>query len=191
MRLGWFCSTKNGLDFSHYGRHYAYSISAVWDVSPRLGYSCNTKDQRVFFHTLAFIASHEARRRMAVFAIQLAWSHIRPSSREACCRAAVSPQPTCFPTSTPAPKGRGVESRGTAPCASGGISAANLHVALRPCAPKARSPGSRGTAPCAHEIFRKLLGRAKVVSSGFFFSDEGKYGIIQCVGQVAGRKRPG
>ena len=94
MRLGWFCSTKNGLDFSHYGRHYAYSISAVWDVSPRLGYSCNTKDQRVFFHTLAFIASHEARRRMAVFAIQLAWSHIRPSSREACCRAAVSPQPT-------------------------------------------------------------------------------------------------
>ena len=94
MRLGWFCSTKNGLDFSHYGRHYAYSISAVWDVSPRLGYSCNTKDQRVFFHTLAFIASHEARRRMAVFAIQLAWSHIRPSIREACCRAAVSPQPT-------------------------------------------------------------------------------------------------
>ena len=82
---------ETGLFFSHYGWHYAYSISAVWDVSPRLGYSCNTKDQRVFFHTLAFIASHEARRRMAVFAIQLTWSHIRPSSREACCRAAVSP----------------------------------------------------------------------------------------------------
>ena len=108
MRLGWFCSTKNGLDFSHYGRHYAYSISAVWDVSPRLGYSCNTKDQRVFFHTLAFIASHEARRRMAVFAIQLAWSHIRPSSREACCRAAVSPQPICMSLYAPARQRRAV-----------------------------------------------------------------------------------
>ena len=120
MRLGWFCSTKNGLDFSHYGRHYAYSISAVWDVSPQLGYSCNTKDQRVFFHTLAFIASHEARRRMAVFAIQLAWSHIRPSSREACCRAAVSPQPSRISLECPAPYGRGVGCRGSPPAASRG-----------------------------------------------------------------------
>ena len=101
MRLGWFCSTKNGLDFSHYGRHYAYSISAVWDVSPRLGYSCNTKDQRVFFHTLAFIASHEARRRMAVFSIQRTRSHTRPASRGTRCATAVTPKPTCFPSSTP------------------------------------------------------------------------------------------
>ena len=35
MRLGWFCSTKNGLDFSHYGRHYAHSISAVWGMFRR------------------------------------------------------------------------------------------------------------------------------------------------------------
>ena len=118
MRLGWFCSTKNGLDFSHYGRHYAYSISAVWDVSPRLGYSCNTKDQRVFFHTLAFIASHEARRRMAVFAVQLAGICTRPASREALRRAAVKPRPTGISPYAPARIARSPGSRGTAPCAS-------------------------------------------------------------------------
>ena len=41
--------------------------------------------------------------------------HTRPASREARCRAAVTPQPSCFPTSTPAPYGRGVGCRGTAP----------------------------------------------------------------------------
>ena len=39
----------------------------------------------------------------------------RPASREARCRAAVKPRPTCFPSSTPAPYGRGVGCRGTAP----------------------------------------------------------------------------
>ena len=84
----------------------------------QLGYFRNTKGQRDFISTLAFIASHEARRRMAVFSIQLARSHTRPASREARCRAAVTPQPSCFPTSTPAPYGRGVGCRGTAPAAA-------------------------------------------------------------------------
>ena len=52
--------------FFHYGWHYAYSISIAWDASSRLGYSCNTKGQRDFISTLVFVASHEARRRMAV-----------------------------------------------------------------------------------------------------------------------------
>ncbi len=35
----------------------------------QLGYFCNTKGQRGFISTLAFFASHEARRRMAVYAM--------------------------------------------------------------------------------------------------------------------------
>ena len=55
-----------------------------------------------------FYASHEARRRMAVFAIQLAWSHTRPASREACRRAAVSPQSTSMSRCHPARPRRAV-----------------------------------------------------------------------------------
>ena len=65
----WVVSPHRNTDliFSHYGWHYAYSISAAWDASPRLGYFCNAKGQREIQITLAFLASHEARRRMAVF----------------------------------------------------------------------------------------------------------------------------
>ena len=65
------------------------------------------KGQREIKSTLAFSASHEARRRMAVWARQQTKKHIKPASREACRRAAVTPQPTCFPSSGPAPIGRG------------------------------------------------------------------------------------
>ena len=58
---------KTDLIFSHYGWHYAYSISAAWHVSVQIEYFCNAKGQRGFKSTLAFLASHEARRRMAVF----------------------------------------------------------------------------------------------------------------------------
>ena len=44
--------------------------------------------------------------------------HTRPASREARCRAAVTPQPTCFTSNSPAPYGRGVGCRGTAPAKS-------------------------------------------------------------------------
>ena len=76
---------------------------------------CKAKGQREIKSTPAFSASHEARRRMAVFAVQLAGICTRPASREACRQAAVTPQPSCFPSSSPAPKGRGVGCRGTAP----------------------------------------------------------------------------
>ena len=84
----------------------------------QLGYFCNAKCQRGFLSTLAFLASHEARRRMAVFSIQLAGSYTRPASREACCRAAVSPQPSRISLECPAPYGRGVGCRGSPPAAS-------------------------------------------------------------------------
>ena len=60
-----------------------------WDALMQLGYFRNTKGQRDFISTLAFIASHEARRRMAVYAVQAGGTHTRQASREACRRAAV------------------------------------------------------------------------------------------------------
>ena len=66
-----FAAQKNRLDFFHYGWHYAYSISAAWDASMQLEYFCNAKCQCGIHSTLAFLASHEARCRMAVFSIQL------------------------------------------------------------------------------------------------------------------------
>ena len=44
--------------------------NTAWDASMRLGYFCNAKCQRDFKSTLAFLVSHEACRRMAVFSIQ-------------------------------------------------------------------------------------------------------------------------
>ena len=49
---------------------------------------------------------------------QAAGSRTRPASREACRRAAVTPQSSRFPSSTPAPHGRGVGCRGTPPAVS-------------------------------------------------------------------------
>ena len=49
---------------------YTYSNFAGWDASMQLGYFCNAKGQRGFKSTPAFVASHEARRRMAVYARQ-------------------------------------------------------------------------------------------------------------------------
>ena len=63
---------------------------------------CMVKGQRVSESTLAFSASHEARRRMAVFAVQLAGICTRPASREARCRAAVKPRPSCMSPYAPA-----------------------------------------------------------------------------------------
>ena len=55
----------------------------------KLNACATTKGQCEIQSTLAFSASHEARRRMAVFAVQLAGICTRPASREACRRAAV------------------------------------------------------------------------------------------------------
>ena len=81
---------KTGLFFC--GWRYPYTYSTAWDTSKRLGYFCNAKCQCGIQSTLAFLASHEALRRMAVFPSQLARSHTRPASREARCRAAVKPR---------------------------------------------------------------------------------------------------
>ena len=67
---------------------------AGWDVSTWLVYFCSAKGQREFEFTLAFLASHEACRRVAVFAMQPAGSRTRPASREACRRAAVVSRPS-------------------------------------------------------------------------------------------------
>ena len=67
MWLGWFCGTEKQTCFFQCNWRLADSPSAAWDASPQLGYSCNTKNQRGFKSTLTFVASHEARRRMAVF----------------------------------------------------------------------------------------------------------------------------
>ena len=74
---------------------WAGSNGVAWDALARLGWLRSAKGRQSFKTILAFCAS-----------------------REACRRAAVTSQPSCFPTSTPAPEGRGVGSRDTAPCAS-------------------------------------------------------------------------
>ena len=115
----------------------------------RFGDFCNVKDQYDFISTLAFLASRRACRPTAVFPSQLTRSCTTPASREARRRAAVTPQPSrmspyapvrlrravrkglspraavtpqsiCFPSSTPAPYGRGVGCRGSPPAASRG-----------------------------------------------------------------------
>ena len=80
-----------------------------------LGYFCNTKCQRGFKSTLAFVASRRTCRPTAVFIIQATWSYTKPASREACRRAAVTSPPSSFPTTSPAPFGRGLGCRGTTP----------------------------------------------------------------------------
>ena len=92
---------------------------AGWDVSLWLGYFCNAKGQRDFKITLAFAASHEACRRMAVYAIQAAGSHTSPASREARCRAAVASRPSRMSLERPARHRRAVR-KGLSPPAEGG-----------------------------------------------------------------------
>ena len=65
-----------------------------------------------------FEASHEAHRRMAVWARQQTGSRARPASREALRRAAVKPRPSSMSPYAPARTARSPGSRGTAPCAS-------------------------------------------------------------------------
>ena len=94
IRCGWggFAAQKNRLVFS--------SATGAWQTQPALlGMLRRSLDIPVTQKTNVasnprgpFSASHEARRRMAVFLIQLARSHTIPASREACCRAAVKPR---------------------------------------------------------------------------------------------------
>ena len=70
-----------------------------WDGFMMVGRLCRDKSQQVFEKMWAFAASHEARRRMAVFPIQLTRSHTKPASRGTCRATAVKPsQPACLST---------------------------------------------------------------------------------------------
>ena len=73
------------------------------------------KGRREIKSTLAFSASHEARRRMAAFSVQRTKNHIRPASREACRRAAVIPQPSRMSLYAPARRRRAVRGQGALP----------------------------------------------------------------------------
>ena len=85
-----------------------------------LGYSHNAKGQRDFISTLAFLASHEARRRMAVFPIQLTTNpHQTREPRGPSPSGGISAAKLHVPQMLLRPMGgRGVGSRGTIPCAS-------------------------------------------------------------------------
>ena len=76
------------------GQRGAYLSLVAWDVAVWLEYICNTKCQRGFKSTLAFLSSHKACRRMAVYISQLTGNRTRPASREACRRAAVIQRPS-------------------------------------------------------------------------------------------------
>ena len=113
--FGWLCSAEKQACFS-YTVGDAYTRPMPVGMFRRgFGYFCNTKGQRGFISTLAFIASRRSCRPTAVFPIQLARSYTRPASRGTCRATAVTPQPSSFPSSGPAPYGRGVGCRGTAP----------------------------------------------------------------------------
>ena len=98
--------------------HWADLNGGAWDASERLGWLRSAKGQRGFQIMLACGASRRACRTTAVCARRQTGNHTRPASREACRRAAVTPQPSRFPSSTPAPYGRGVGFRGSPPAAS-------------------------------------------------------------------------
>ena len=85
-------------------------------------------------------ASRRACRPTAVCARRQTGNHTRPASREACCRTAVTPQPSRFPSSTPAPYGRGVGCRGTPPAAS-------REARRRAAALGTKASGTRGPLP--------------------------------------------
>ena len=85
------------------------------------------------------------------------------ASREACRRAALAPQPTRFPSCSPAPAGRGVGCRGTAPareaCRRAAVTPQPSCFPSSSPAPKGRGVGCRGTAPASRVRRRRGIGR--------------------------------
>ena len=99
----------NANDFSNDEKAGFPTLSRRWAVSPRMGDIparpgdfCNVKGQREIQFTLAFVASHEARRRMAVYAMQPAGNHTSPASRGTCRATAVKPRPSRMSPYAPA-----------------------------------------------------------------------------------------
>ena len=79
--------------------------NTAWDASMRLEYFCNAKGQRDFKSTLAFLASHEARRRMAVFLFN--WRGATPDPRAArpVAERRYLRSQAAYPSSAPSPMG--------------------------------------------------------------------------------------
>ena len=101
--------------------------------------------------TLAFGSSHEARRRMAAFSIQLTRKPHRTSEPRGLSPSGGISQSSHMSPYAPARRRRAVRGQGVLPLArglspSGGIFAANSHVSLCPCAPAAQS-GVKGYYP--------------------------------------------
>ena len=88
---------------------------AGWDGFMMVGRLCRDKSQQVFEKMSAFAASHEARRRMAVYAVQAGGKHTRPASREAFRRAAVVSRPSRMSPEYPARHRRAVRGAGVLP----------------------------------------------------------------------------
>ena len=105
-------------------------------VTPKASAGCKS--------TLAFGSSHEARRRMAAFSIQLTRKPHRTSEPRGLSPSGGISQSSHMSPYAPARPRRSPGSRGTTPCARPVAErryfAANSHVSLHPCAPQARSP---------------------------------------------------
>ena len=112
--------------------------------------------------TLAFGSSHEARRRMAAFSIQLTRKPHRTSEPRGLSPSGGISQSSHMSPYAPARPRRSPGSRGTTPCARPVAErryfAINSHVSLRPCAPAAQS-GVKGYYP-----LREACRRAAVSS---------------------------
>ena len=140
----------------------------------QLEYSCSAKSQHGFKSMLAFSASHEACRRMAVFLIQLTGKlHQTGEPWHLSChggKTSTNPHVPLHPCAPVARSPKGAQPPSHEACrrmavfliqltgklhqtgepwhlsCHGGKTPANLHIPLRPCALKARSP-KKGAQP--------------------------------------------
>ena len=96
----------------------AYSNGGAWDASLQLGYFCDAKCQRGFETTLAFVASRRACCPTAVFSIQLTRNPYQTGEPRGLSPSGGNSAANLLSLVCPAPIGRGMGSRGTAPCAS-------------------------------------------------------------------------
>ena len=127
-------------------------------VTPKASAGCKS--------TLAFGSSHEARRRMAAFSIQLTRKPHRTSEPRGLSPSGGISQSIHMSPYAPARPRRSPGSRGTTPCARPVAERRYLRSQLTrlpsPCAPAARSPGSRGTTPCARPVAERRYLRSQL-----------------------------
>ena len=136
--------------------------SAAWDVSMQMEYFCNAKGQHGFLSTLAFLASHEACCRMAVFFIQLTGKpHQTGEPWHLSCHGGKTPAKlhvTLFPC---APAQRRVQgfsparpaSRGT--CCATAVKPGQAACRSTPLRAKGAQPGVKGHCPLVSSSWRR------------------------------------